>query len=236
MKNFVIKTVCKLLGKSLVYLKANDMVFYGEFKTLPKNLTVSLSVMNDGTYLNLVKNGDELCVEKRLATASDLEIVFKNCKSAKRPLLGAIGVRESFSRHDILLKGNINTAVILVRLIERAEGYLFPRFITKKYLPKINKNVSGIKVLWFCLFGNCGRISNKIPTNYSKNANMVRKNVVNRSNVVINSQNDIDNNEIVDKNCKNSDIQSQKDDNNAECVDGLDMSPQSNGNKGENNE
>ena len=89
---------------------------------------------------------------------ADLEIVFKNRKACKKVLLGRFGVAESFARHDILLKGNINTAVALVRIIDLCEYYLFPRLITRKFLPKVKKQFASIKLYFFALFGNAKKI------------------------------------------------------------------------------
>ena len=85
----------------------------------------------------------------------DLKITFKSRACAKLVLLGRISVAESFARHDILLEGNINTAVLLVGIIDKVEYYLFPRIITRKFLPKMQKEFSS---LWLYLFVMFGRI------------------------------------------------------------------------------
>ena len=208
MKDFLIKTVCKFLGKSLVYLKARDDVFYEEFKTLPKNLSVGIKVLNEPFYLVLKKEDSNLSVLKALNESVDLEIVFKSRKSAKLPLLGKIGVRESFSRHDIMLKGNINTAVILVRLIERVESYLFPRFITKKYLKPIEKQISSFKLYWFLLFGKTSKIYNQIPSVNGENANNNRKLINKNAKYDKKSQKDYENALKAEENSEKSDVTS----------------------------
>ena len=194
-KSFLIKTICKFLGKGLVYLKSRDRIANADFVSLPKNLKVGLEVLGEGRYLTFVKNENKLNLVKKDNLDCDLKVVFKNRKSAKRVMLGQIGVRDSFARHDILVFGNINVAVILVRLIERAESYLFPRFITKKFLPKIDKEFGSLKLYWFILFGNSSKINNSKPRFKSIIAKNEVKKVKAQAEINKNLQNERENNE-----------------------------------------
>ena len=50
-----------------------------------------------------------------------------------------LGVAQAYAEHRFLLKGDIKDAMSFVRVIDRTEGYLFPKFITKGILKQIPK-------------------------------------------------------------------------------------------------
>ena len=160
---FVLKTICKMLGKALVYLKENESLARKEYSSLPTNLKVSMQIFGGKTLLEIYKKDNKLTFSNKNKKEFDEEIniIFKNKKSASACLLGKFGVRESFCRHDILLSGNINNAIILVRLIEIAQKYLLPRIITKKFLPKTAKEFASIKLYWFVLFGSASNLQSR---------------------------------------------------------------------------
>lgn len=155
-KNFVISLVCKILGKAMPYVCARDTRAYATFKNLP-DLSFSLGVLGDPDYVVLKKSGDQILRVKN-STEADLKIMFKNRRAALRVMLGSFGVAESFARHDILLSGNINTAVALTRIIDLEEYYLFPRLITRKFLPKMKKEFCSLKLYGFLLFGSAKKL------------------------------------------------------------------------------
>lgn len=159
-KSALIKIICSFLGKAMPYVCKKDSRAYTTFLSLPQNLRISLGILNEPDYLTLVKTKNQiLTVKSDENKECDLKIYFKNRKSAKLVLLGKISVAQSFARHDILLAGNINTAVSLVNIIDICEYYLFPRFITYKFLPKMKKQFCSLKLYFFCLFGNKTKIT-----------------------------------------------------------------------------
>ncbi|MCR5553895.1 MAG: hypothetical protein K6F08_04050 [bacterium] len=173
---FVLKTISKLLGKALVYLKEKESLAKKEFYSLPTNLKVSMQIFGGKTLLEIYKKENRLTFSNKNKEEfnEEIKIIFKNKKSASACLLGKFGVRESFCRHDILLSGNINTAIILVRLIEIAQKYLLPRVITKKFLPKTPKEFASIKLYWFVLFGSANKLQSK-ENNKNNNKIEVKK-------------------------------------------------------------
>lgn len=153
-KSFIIKLVCKILGKAIPYVCSKDSRAKETFFNLPSDLTISLGVFGEGEYLVLHKTKNQILKVSKKVDDVDLKIIFKSRKAAKMVMLGKIGVAQSYARHDLLLAGNINTAVALVRVIDLCEYYLFPRFITYKFLPKMKKQFSSIPLYFYCLFGS----------------------------------------------------------------------------------
>lgn len=158
-KSALLKIIGLFLGKAMPYVCNKDSKAYEIFESLPQELRVSLGILNEGDYLTIFKSKNQILVEKSDKNKEcDLKIYFKNRKSARLVFLGKISVAQSFARHDILLAGNINTAISLVGIIDICEYYLFPRFITYKFLPKMKKEFCSIPLYFFCLFGKTSSI------------------------------------------------------------------------------
>lgn len=85
--------------------------------------------------------------------ASDVIIRFKDISGAMPVLLGQESVASSFAQHRMLVSGNMNHAVALVRIIEITEAYLFPKFIINKAMRRVpKKQMPGIFIYIIMLF------------------------------------------------------------------------------------
>lgn len=174
-KSFIIKLVCKILGKAIPYVCSKDSRAKETFFNLPSDLTISLGVFGEGEYLVLHKTKNQILKVSKKVDDVDLKIIFKSRKAAKMVMLGKIGVAQSYARHDLLLAGNINTAVALVSVIDLCEYYLFPRFITYKFLPKMKKQFSSIPLYFYCLFGSQSLIKIEREEELEKKNNKKKK-------------------------------------------------------------
>ena len=84
--------------------------------------------------------------ESKKEEKADLRVLFKNAKSAKKVMLAQSSIAESYCRHDLIVGGDIALGMTLVRAINRTEKYLFPHFMTKRYLNKIKKQTCSLNV------------------------------------------------------------------------------------------
>lgn len=153
-KNGLCKLIFNILIKGMSGVGKYDSEIGTELKSLPPCFKVQLGIFPYENYAQfmvvnnrVVKVKDQKC---------DLQIIFKNKRVAKRVLLGRISIAEAFTQHAIVLKGNINLALILVRVMERTEDYLFPKWYTKA-INRRPKKVSSLKLYLWLLFG-CNRI------------------------------------------------------------------------------
>ena len=137
-KDFLCNVIFKVLARGIVVLAQKDSVIKAEIDALPDDFSVSLGVLPYGDYVFLHKIGGKLYIEKEKIKPA-LAVGFKNAKSAKKVMLARSSIAESYCRHDLLVAGDISVAMGLVRAINRAEKYLFPHFMTKRFLPKIKK-------------------------------------------------------------------------------------------------
>lgn len=61
-------------------------------------------------------------------------ISFKSIDTAFLVLTGQLSIVDSYIRHGIIVKGNISTAMSLIRCADKVESYLFPDFMLKSLL------------------------------------------------------------------------------------------------------
>jgi len=142
-----------ILCKGIIAGYKHDNEIKAELNKLPNDFSISLGIFPYGSYVRLVRINGRFFTTKQYSP-SDLEIIFKSIASAKATMLAKQNVAESFSKHQILLSGDISKALILVRVINKIECYLFPRFMTKKILPPIQKQCSTLRMYSFVLFKN----------------------------------------------------------------------------------
>lgn len=53
---------------------------------------------------------------------------------AFRVFTGRMGIAGAYAAHAFTLRGNINRTMGVVRIVDMVEGYLFPRFMTRRIL------------------------------------------------------------------------------------------------------
>ena len=88
------------------------------------------------------------------AEGEDLELRFKSIDSAFLVFTGMMGISRAYAEHRISVKGDIGDTMTLVRIIDIAEAYLFPRIMTRRILRSVPmKERSTISVYRMVLLG-----------------------------------------------------------------------------------
>lgn len=151
-KNSFCSLIMTFLCRALAELEKKDSDIRAEFADLPEGFKINIGILPFGAYAGLIKTANGLKIKKNGFAAADLVVNFKNVKSAKQVMLAKINLAQSFSRHALLVGGDIAIAMGLVRAINKVECYLFPRFMTKKILPKIKKQTCTLGIYCKILF------------------------------------------------------------------------------------
>ena len=74
----------------------------------------------------------------------DLMIQFKSVETAFQVMSGQVGVAGSYARHGFTLKGDIARAMSIVRCVDLAEAYLFPKLISRRILKEVPEKKMGL--------------------------------------------------------------------------------------------
>ena len=132
-------TICglilKVLYRGIRVLSHADSQVRQELLQLPEGHIIRFAVSPAQEAPRLCFSIRHGSIEKAPVDASaDIEIVFKNEKMAFRVFTGRMGIAGAYAAHAFTLRGNINEAMGIVRIVDLTENYLFPSFMTCRIL------------------------------------------------------------------------------------------------------
>ena len=130
--------VFQVLFRAIRVLSHCDSRVKQELLQMPQGRTVGLAVSPDEKSPRLtfaVSGGTVRKVPRDLRP--DIQIVFKNETMAFRVFTGRMGIAGAYAAHAFTLRGNINETMGIVRVVDLVEGYLFPKFMTRRILREV---------------------------------------------------------------------------------------------------
>lgn len=137
-KALVARIVLFVLYRAIKVLAHEDSRIMAEFSSWKDGLTVVLETGHNGPAINLKKDADRL-VRVHSVDSPDIRITFRSLDAAFLVLTGQMGVSRAYAEHRFMLSGDIGQTMSIVRCIDIAESYLFPRLMTKRILRKVEK-------------------------------------------------------------------------------------------------
>ncbi len=140
MKKFIVKTGFWALGKSVVHACRFDKQLQQELSNFPDGFTISLYVFRTSTFISWQKHGNRMIFRGfGQKIEPDLKVIIKDLTSAFKMVLARLGIAQAYARRRIAIEGNTVHAMVLTRILDRVEAYLFPVFLTKKMLKQVPK-------------------------------------------------------------------------------------------------
>ena len=136
-KKGVVKLVFFILGRSLASASKFDSMTKQEVARWPDGFRILFFTAYHGPSMGLVKKNGHLKREHVTLEDADLIIVFKNVEFAFKLVTVQLGVPAAFAQHRMELKGETDIAMSLIRCLNIAQTYLFPRFIAKRIIRKL---------------------------------------------------------------------------------------------------
>ena len=135
-KKAISNIVLLVLYRALRVLSQHDSRVRNEFEALPEGFTVALRINPSEGEIRMAKVNGRL---KRIGKRDDYAVLitFKGIDAAFKVLTGQMGVARAYAEHRFTLKGDIGVTMGLVRMIDIAEAYLFPRLMTKMILRSV---------------------------------------------------------------------------------------------------
>ena len=156
MKKIILAIILQVLYRALRVLNRRDDSVAAELGQLPEGACVRIraGMTADAPQLTMVRRDGGL--KKGAADQpAGIEIAFKSLSSAFRVFTGCQSIGQAYCEHRFVLAGNINETMCLVRAIETAEGYLFPRLWNRRILKRrVRKQLPPAAVYALAL---CGR-------------------------------------------------------------------------------
>ena len=155
MKNILMKIILSFLYRGIKVLNKKDSQMASEIKNLPPNYKVKIETdLSNSLFWGVeFNNGQVIKLKPKQNARYDLIIKFKHKNLAFKVLMGQKSISQAYCEHYFQLFGNIYDAMAFTRVLERVEGYLFPKFINKKILKEpIEREISMFKTYMLCLF------------------------------------------------------------------------------------
>lgn len=133
LQKLVVGAALRVIHAALVELREMDAYVAEEFAKLPDGISYAIRTGYRCPALYVRRNGDEL---QRLSTLNTphCELSLKSLAVSYRLFTGQMGLAQAYAQHAFTLAGDIADVMRLARLVNRAEAYLFPPFITEKIL------------------------------------------------------------------------------------------------------
>lgn len=157
MKNIILAAILQMLYRTLNVLVKHDASVRAELSQLRPGACVRIctDLAGRGPVLTVAYENGRLG-KVRGESKADIEIAFKSISGALRVFTGMESIGQAYCGHRFVLQGNINETMCLVRAIETAEGYLFPRVWSRRILKRrVDKQLPAMKVYALAL---CGRV------------------------------------------------------------------------------
>ncbi len=145
---FIVKVGFWALGKATARASVIDPVIKQEVNHWPEGFTITLKVLPSGPAVSWQKHGRKIKYLGLMAQPhADLTVGIKNLKAAVRMILAQLGIARAYAYRRIAIEGNTMDAMVLTRVLDRVEAYLFPRFLSKNLLKQVPR--FGLREYWY---------------------------------------------------------------------------------------
>lgn len=138
-KNLVVSAGFYALGRGTESVSKFNSNLKDELKVWPDGYLILLKVAPNGKELWLQKNGDSIKWLGKQSKQADLIVVFKNLDIAFRIITTLSNVHTAFVQNRIMVYGDVSQSMILIRVLNIVQSYLFPPFLSKNVLKRVPK-------------------------------------------------------------------------------------------------
>lgn len=135
-QKLVIGAALRLVHAALVELREMDAYVAEEFARLPKGMSYAIHTGHGAPSLYVQWDGEKLRRCGALS-APRCELHMKALGISFRLFTGQMGLAQGYAQHAFTMAGEVADVMRLARLVNRAECYLFPAFITRRFLSEI---------------------------------------------------------------------------------------------------
>jgi predicted Zn-dependent protease with MMP-like domain len=137
-KSIITKLGLKALQRAAISLSHFNSTIKEELNVWPQQFRIKIAVKN--TTLGIAwKKTDSGLKSTNLNGVFDLEVYFKNIPIAYRVITTLSNVPEAFTQNRIQAYGNIPDSMILIRVLNVVQSYLFPPLLSKRVLKRVPK-------------------------------------------------------------------------------------------------
>jgi aldehyde:ferredoxin oxidoreductase len=158
-KDLVVSVVFFVLGRALQSLSRIDETIKKEVATWQVDTMTLFKVLPKGPRMAFQKKSDGTLAYRGTKVGDDdatIIISFKNLECAFLMMTAQVGTARAYAEHRMSVKGDLSTAMSIIRCLNIVERYLFPTLIAKnviKRLPPIPFYIRHLRRLWVYVSG-----------------------------------------------------------------------------------
>ena len=138
-KNAVVKIGFFALGRGCESASGFDKQLQNELTAWPQGYIIMLKVAPNGQELWLKKHNTGLKWIPKQQKQADLIVLFKNLETAFQIITTQNNVHTAFAQNRIMVYGDVAQSMVLIRVLNIVQAYLFPPFLSKNVLKRVPK-------------------------------------------------------------------------------------------------
>ena len=136
LRKFVVGAALRVVHAALVELRGMDATVAAEFAKLPAGMSYAIHTGHKCPALYVQWDGERLLRPAALEKPH-CELHLKSLATSFRLFTGQMGLAQAYAQHAFTMAGEVADVMRLARLVNRTEAYLFPPFITRKFLTDV---------------------------------------------------------------------------------------------------
>lgn len=133
----IIAVALRLVHAVLVELQRLDPDVAGELRCLPAGMSYAIHTGHNAPTLFVQWDGRGLRRIVHPETPAVCTLRLKALAISFRLFTGQMGLAHAYAQHAFTMSGEIANVMRLARLVNRAEAYLFPPFMSRRILPEL---------------------------------------------------------------------------------------------------
>lgn len=149
-KRLYVRFMLAFMGHALAKASQSDTIIHKVLKPLPNGFSFALRVIPAGPTLCMKKVNGRLKPLPSTTTGQHLDIQFKHLEHAFIALSFQEGTSVAFARERMIVDGDIQASMRLIRCIERLEAMILPKLIALRVIRHYPSLTLGEKLTGAC--------------------------------------------------------------------------------------
>ena len=134
-----------VVGRALFAISQVDDEAREEIKGLPEGYLIQMVVVPSGPGFTVKTTGNGNLAVSASAGKADLSIKFKHLSHAFSVLSFQEGTAEAFTKDRMIADGELSASIRLVRILNRLESIILPKFIAQRAVKRYPDNLGCIE-------------------------------------------------------------------------------------------
>lgn len=127
------------LKQAMVSVSHFNIQVKEELKYFKEGYSLQLKVLPDGPKIAFEKHDNVFRTTSSKKEKYDLVVIFKTEDIAFRIMTTLSNVPKAFTQNRLMVYGNVADSMVLIRIINIVQSYLFPPILSKRVLKRVPK-------------------------------------------------------------------------------------------------